>query len=198
MSVLDTLFGGQRQRALGWLLLHPDQPLHVRELARLTSSNAGSLHRDLTRLANAELLLRSTQGNQVRYQANRASPVFEELSGLFRKTSGAMVLLEEALEPLRAQIEVAFVFGSFARGEEHAQSDIDVLLVGNLDFVDAVRALHPFQDSLKREINPVVYSREEFSRKRSEGDRFIRELLAGPRLFIQGSENDIGKLAGHS
>jgi predicted nucleotidyltransferase len=124
--------------------------------------------------------------------------VFEELSGLFRKTSGTVVVLEEALEPLKAQIDVAFLFGSFARGEEHAQSDIDVLLAGNLDFVDAVSALHPFQNSLKPEINPVVYSREEFSRKWSEGGRFVRELLAGPRLFIQGSENDIGKLAGHS
>lgn len=86
MNLLDTLFGLQRQRVLSWLLLHPEQVLHVRELARLTGTHAGSLHRELAKLAEAGLLLRSKQGNQVLYQANRQCPVFEELAGLFRKT----------------------------------------------------------------------------------------------------------------
>ena len=117
MNLLDTLFGGQRQRVLGWLLLHPDEALHVRELARLTGTHAGSLHRELARLAEAGLLVRSTRGNQVLYQANRSCPVFAELAGLFRKTSGVADVLRSALAPLSAQIVLALVFGSVARGE---------------------------------------------------------------------------------
>lgn len=196
MNLLDTLFGLQRQRVLSWLLLHPEQALHVRELARLTGTHAGSLHRELARLAEAGLLLRAKQGNQVLYQANRQCPVFEELAGLFRKTSGVVDVLREALLPLAAQIDFAFVFGSVARGEEQAHSDVDVLVIGSVDFVQVVMALNPCQEKLGREVNPVLYGAEEFRRKLAEGDGFIRELVNRPRLFIQGVEDDFGKLAG--
>ncbi len=197
MSVLDILFGIQRQRVLGWLLLHPDEQVHVRELARMTQTNAGSLHRELARLAEGGLLIRSQQGNQVLYQANRGHPVFAELAGLFRKTSGVVGVLQEALLPLSAHIELAWVFGSVARGEENASSDVDVLVIGDMSFTDLVRALHPYQALLGREINPVLYAPDEFRRKLDGGDLFARELLDKPRLFIQGVEDHIGKLTRH-
>jgi len=197
MSVLDTLFGLQRQRVLGWLLLHPDEQLHVRELARLTATNAGSLHRELARLAEGGLLLRRQQGNQVLYQANRSHPVFAELAGLFRKTSGVVGVLQEALLPLTAHIELAWVFGSVARGKENAGSDVDVLVIGDMSFADLVRALHPSQAALGREINPVLYAPAEFKHKLNEGDVFVRELLSQPRLFIQGVEDDLGEFTRH-
>lgn len=197
MSVLDTLFGIQRQRVLAWLLLHPDTKLHVRELARLTDTHAGSLHRELARLADAGLLLRSTQGNQVLYQANRMSPVFQELAGLFRKTTGVVGVLQNALRSLETCIEYAFVFGSVARGEETAYSDVDVLIVGALDFASVVRALHPCQELLGREVNPVVYNSVELKQKIAEGDGFMRELMDQPRLFIQGVDDDFREFARH-
>lgn len=197
MSVLDALFGIQRQRVLAWLLLHPDTKLHVRELARLTDTHAGSLHRELARLADAGLLLRSTQGNQVLYQANRMSPVFQELAGLFRKTTGVVGVLQDALRPLETCIEYAFVFGSVARGAETAYSDVDVLIVGELDFASVVRALHPCQELLGREVNPVVYNSTELKQKIAEGDGFMRELMDQPRLFIQGVDDDFREFARH-
>lgn len=196
MNLLDTLFGLQRQRVLSWLLLHPEQALHVRELARITDTHPGSLHRELARLAEAGLLLRSQQGNQVLYQANRQCPVFEELAGLFRKTSGVVDVLRAALAPLSASIEYAFVFGSVARGEEQAHSDVDVMVIGSAGFVDLVRALNPCQEQLGREVNPVLYGVQEFQRKLAEGEPFIRELVSRPRLFIQGLEDDFGEFAG--
>ncbi|MDT4829611.1 hypothetical protein FQZ97_630360 [compost metagenome] len=196
MNLLDTLFGLQRQRVLSWLLLHPEQALHVRELARLTGTHPGSLHRELARLAEVGLLLRSQQGNQVLYQANRQCPVFEELAGLFRKTSGVVDVLRTALAPLAALIDFAFVFGSVARGEEQAHSDVDVMVIGSAGFVDLVRALNPCQEQLGREVNPVLYGVDEFRRKLDEGDPFIRELINRPRLFIQGVEDDFGQFAG--
>lgn len=194
--LMDILFGAYRQRVLGVLLLNPDTDYHVRELARITGTSAGTLHKELSRLAGAGLLLRKAQGNQVRYQANRDCPVFAELAGLFRKTTGLAELIAEAVAPLQPRI--ALIFGSIARGAETAQSDIDLLLIGEFGFADVVRAVHPLQERLLREINPVIYGVEEFNRKCQTGDRFVNDILAHPKLFLIGTANDLGKLAGHS
>lgn len=195
MNLLDTLFGGQRQRALGWLLLHPDEMVHVRELSRLTGASAGSLHRELSRLAETGLLLRSTRGNQVLYQANRACPVFNELASLFRKTGGLTEVLRLALQPLAAQIEQALVFGSVARGEETSYSDVDVLIIGQVGFADVVAALYEAQTTLGREINPVVYAPAEWQARLQRNDPFAREISTHPTLPLLGEPHDLGQSA---
>jgi predicted nucleotidyltransferase len=190
MNLLDTLFGVQRQRALGWLLRHPDEEIHIRELARLTGTSAGSLHRELARLADAGLLLRHPRGNQVLYRANRDCPVFTELAGLFRKTGGLSDILRQALAPLSLKIDFALIFGSVARGEETVHSDIDVLVIGHASFTEVVSALYECQSTLGREINPVVYSTEEWVSRRDQGDHFVRDILSRPTLLLMGSLND--------
>ncbi len=195
--LLDLLFGTYRQRVLAQLLLHPESSYHVRELARLTGTSAGTLHKELARLAEVGLLLREKQGNQVRYQANRECPVFAELAGLFRKTSGLVDILADALRQLQPQPELALVFGSLARGEENAHSDIDLLLVADCRFADAIKALHPAQEILQREINPVLYSAAEFVRRIETGDGFVQNILVGPQLFVIGNAHDLGKFAGN-
>lgn len=194
--LLDLLFGSYRQRALTQLLMHPDSHYHVRELARLTGTTPGTLHKELAKLAEVGLLLREKQGNQVRYRANRDCPVFPELAGLFRKTSGVVSVLADALQTLQPQI--ALVFGSLARGEENAGSDIDLLLVGDCAFGEAVKALYPAQAQLQREINPVIVPAGELARRYCDNDAFIRNILDGQKLFVIGTEHDLGKLAGDS
>lgn len=196
--LLDLLFGTYRQRALNQLLLHPDSSYHVRELARLTGTTPGTLHKELSRLAESGLLLREKQGNQVRYRANRECPVFAELAGLFRKTSGVVGVIADALHTLGTAPELALIFGSIARGEENARSDVDLLLIADSTFGDVVKVLHPVQEQLQREINPVLYTAPEFIRRIADKDAFIGKLLANPKLFVIGTEHDLGKLAGHS
>lgn len=188
------LFSNYRRRVLGLLLLHPDTTYHVRELARLTGTSAGTLHKELTKLTNGGVLRRQEVGNQVRYGADRDCPVFEELASILRKTSGLVDVLVEALSSIEKNIALAFVFGSVARGEQQSNSDVDVMLVGSLGFADAVQALHPVQATLQREINPVVYSLEEFRRRAASDDSFVREVLAKPKLFVVGNENELRKL----
>lgn len=192
----DLLFGTYRKRVLSQLLLHPDADYHVRELARLTGTVAGTLHKELARLANAGLLLRKVQGNQVRYQANQQCPVFPELAGLLRKTTGAAEILTTALMPLKP--DVALIFGSMANGSETAGSDVDVLVITNAGFADVVRATHPSQAELSREVNPVVYSAAEFKRRIESQDPFTAELLAKPKIFLIGTQDDLSQLAGHT
>ncbi|HRB98359.1 MAG TPA: nucleotidyltransferase domain-containing protein [Nitrosomonas sp.] len=188
------LFSDYRRRVLGLLLLHPDTAYHVRELARLTGTSAGTLHKELTKLTAGGVLRRQEVGNQVRYSADRDCPVFEELASILRKTSGLVDVLVEALSSVEKDIALAFVFGSVARGDQQSNSDVDVMLVGNLGFADAVSVLHPVQATLQREINPVVYSLEEFHRRAASHDSFIQEVLSQPKLFVVGDENELGKL----
>jgi predicted nucleotidyltransferase len=188
------LFGIYRQRVLGLLLLNPERSYYVREIARLTNTAAGTLHKELARLAGVGLLVRENVGNQVRYSANRDCPVFGELASILRKTSGLVDVLAGALSPVADQIILAFVFGSLARGEQESGSDVDVMLVGSIGFADAVRALHPVQETLRREINPVVYAPDEFRRRNTSGDSFIQEVLSKHKLFIVGNEDELGKL----
>jgi predicted nucleotidyltransferase len=194
--LLDLLFGSYRQRVLTQLLLHPDSSYHVRELARLTGTAPGTLHKELSRLAGSGLLQCEKQGNQVRYKANRDCPVFAELAGLFRKTSGVVSVLADALRSLSPEPQLALVFGSIARGEENANSDVDLLLITDCSFGDAVKVLHPAQEQLQREINPAIYNATEFKRRIASQDDFIGKLLANPKLFVIGTEHDLGKFAG--
>jgi len=146
--MLDTffLFPEYRRRVLGLLLLHPEERYHVREIARLTNTTAGTLHRELSKPAKANLLIRELSGNQVYYQANRNFPIYKELTSILKKTSGLVDVLFDALAALADKIEVAFVFGSVAKGTENLGSDIDVLVIGNIDFSDMVIVLYSVQE----------------------------------------------------
>lgn len=191
MSISTLLFPEYRQRVLSLMLLHPEARYHVREIARLTGTSAGTLNRELTKLANEKVLLREVSGNQVYYQANRALPVFEELASILRKTSGVVEVLANALAPLANKIEAAFVFGSVGRGSESLGSDVDVLIIGEIGFAQAVQALYAAQDIVGREINPKVYNMKEWKILVDKKDAFVLEILNNPRLNIIGNVNDV-------
>lgn len=193
---MDLLFPATRQRVLAQLLLHPEESFHLRELARLTASHAGTLGRELDKLTEAGLVLRREQGNQVRYQVNAQCPLFAELASMFRKTHGMVPALREALAPLAGAVRLALVFGSMARGTQSAGSDIDLLVVGEVGFAELVQALYPLQQALQREINPVLYTEAEFRRRVETGEPFARRLLDQPHVFLTGDKDDLTELAG--
>ena len=132
-QAIDFIFSPYRRQVLAFLLLRPDERFHVRELERLTGISAGSLHRELKAMAEAGLLIREHQGNQVLYQADRTCSMFEELASIFRKTVGLGSELTTALEPIADRIDVAFVFGSMASGKQHAKSDLDICVLGEVN-----------------------------------------------------------------
>jgi len=194
MSLLsEIVFKEYRRRVLGLLLLTPDESYHVREIARLTGTVAGTLHKELTKLAEAGVLLREPQGKQVYYRANTDCLIFEELASILRKTSGVKDILAEQLRPRSDDIKAAFVFGSVASGKATAESDIDILVIGDLSFSDAVKALYPAQDVLGREINPKVYNHNEWQKAIREQSSFIKDVMEKPKLFLIGSKDDLGK-----
>ena len=191
-SLAELLLPGYRRRVLALLLLHPDEALHGREIARRTGLPAGTLNRELARLAEVGLLKRERRGNQLLYSAERACPVYEEVASILRKTSGVADVLAAALARARDQIRAAFVYGSVAQGRERAGSDVDLIVVGELGFGDAVKLLHPAQETLGREISPRVYAVKEWKAKRRAPDAFLRDVLARPKIFVMGSERELG------
>ena len=196
-SLSAVLFPAYRRRVLGMLLLHPEESLHGREIARRAGLPAGTLTRELKRLADVGLLNRERRGNQLVYSANRQSPIFQELAGILRKTSGLADVVAEALEPLSNRIEVAFIFGSVARGAETAGSDVDVLVIGSVDFGAVVEALYPVQERLSREINPKVFSQREWKAKVRENNPFISDVLPKKKIFLIGDESGLAELGRH-
>src|SRR3989344_1420958 len=192
---LGTLFfGAYRRQVLALLLLHPDESFHLRELARVTNTQPGTLRRELAQLADAGVLSRERIGNLVRYKANIDCPIYDELRGILKKTAGAADILRDSLAPLADKIDVAFVYGSVASGTERRSSDIDVMVVGTASFEEVVQTLHRSQEQLRREVNPNVYGPAEFKKKAKEKGSFLAHVLKDPKLFILGKEDDLRKL----
>jgi predicted nucleotidyltransferase len=196
-SLSAVLFPGYRRRVLGMLVLHPEESLHGREIARRTGLPAGTLTRELKRLADVGLLNCERRGNQLVYSANRQSPIFEELAGILRKTSGLADVIAEALEPITDRIESAFIFGSVARGTETQGSDIDLMIVGSVEFGAVVDALYPAQHQLAREINPKVFSTAEWKAKVGERNSFVADVMSKKKIFLVGDEDGLTKLSRH-
>lgn len=190
-ALVDLLFTGYRRQVLGLLLLKPDQAWHVREIARLTNTQPGTLHKELTKLAQAGILTRTEQGNQLWYQANTRCVVFEELASILRKTSGLADVLQQVLLPVLGKLQFVVVFGSVASGKATASSDIDLLLVGDVTFAEAVKLFYPAQQQLGREINPQLYSVAEWQKAVAAPSGFITELLESPLLMIAGDKDDL-------
>lgn len=195
-SLAAVLFPGYRRRVLGLLLLAPDVPLHGREIARRTGLPSGSVIRELNRLVDAGLLKREKRGNQSLYCADRACPVFEEVAGMLRKTSGAADVIAAALAPLSDRIETAFIYGSFAKGTAKAGSDIDVLIIGAVDLGTVIEVLHPVQKQVGREVNPKLFSSREWNDKRKAKTAFVMELRANPKIFLIGDKDEFEKPRG--
>jgi uncharacterized protein len=190
-----TLLGKTRGAVLGLLLGRPDQEFHVRQVARLSGATLGPVQRELKLLAQIGVLKSRKVGHQLLYSANATSPVHEELRSLVVKTVGMADILKAAMNPLAAQIRVAFLFGSFAQGRHQAASDVDVMVIGDTSLADVAKALADSQRRLGREINPTVYRAAEFATKVNDGHHFLNAVIAGPKVFLIGDEHELSRLA---
>ena len=187
--IADALFSKVRQRVLAVLFGAPDRSFYTNEVIGLAQSGAGAVQRELADLAGAGLLTVRKQGNQKHFQANAASPVFAELRGLVLKTVGLADVLRAALAPLAPQIAQAFVFGSIAKQQDTAASDVDLLVVSDtLGYGDVFVALEVTSQTLGRAINPALYTNADF-RARLQGDNaFINRVMQQPKIWLIGQE----------
>ena len=191
-----TLFGKTRRAVLSVLYSHTDESFYLRQLVRITGVGVGAMQRELKQLTDSGIIRRLRIGRQIFFQANTDCPVFKELRDLIIKTIGVGDVLRSALVPLAERIQLAFIYGSIARGDETRGSDLDILVVGDITFAEVVSVISPLQETLSREINPSVYPLNEFRSKVSEGQHFISTVLEAPKIFVIGDNNELEKLVG--
>lgn len=194
-SLPAVLFGKTRREVLTLLYSHPDESFYLRQIARTAEVGLGAVQRELNKLTQAGIIHRTVMGSQVYYQANPECPVYPELKSMVVKTAGVGCVLKAALVPLADRINVAFIFGSVAQGEERSGSDVDVLLVGNVTFAEAFSALARAQETVRREINPIVYPVEEFKSKLAADHHFLKEVMESPKHFLVGDDHELAKVA---
>jgi uncharacterized protein len=195
-DLTNVLFGRTRSGVLALLYGHPDKSFYTRQIARELHASTGAVQRELENLARVGLIARSSLGNQVFYKANPQTPVFTEMRALVNKTVGAFGILQSALRPLSTRIAVAFVYGSMARQEEKAESDIDLMIVGKVTLEVVLTRLGNIESALGRAVNPTVYSPAEFKSKLGERNHFLTSVLRGQKVFLIGDEDELGKVGG--
>ncbi|MFM9434309.1 putative nucleotidyltransferase [Janthinobacterium sp. CG_23.3] len=193
----DALFTKTQQRVLAVLFGQAQRSFYANEIIQLADCGSGAVQRELARLERAALVTVRRIGNQKHYQANHEAPIFAELRAIVVKTFGVADVLRAALQPLWPQIELAFVYGSLAKGGEHAGSDVDLMVVGvpssNAQLLDTLLPAHA---QLGRVVNPTLYTPEEFAQRVRDGKSFMLRVLEQPKMFIKGSEHDINRLGG--
>lgn len=186
------LFGKVRRCLLSLLFLNPDRTYHFREIRDIIGSGSGAVHRELANLVDAGLVTLKKQANQHRYRANRESSVFLELRSFFNKTTGLPQQIGKALEQLKTEIRLAFIFGSYASGEFLPESDVDLMVIGDVEFQDIISAIHSIQEITGREINPMVYSAGSFTDRLDSG--FVKGIIKSPKLYLIGGEDEFKEI----
>lgn len=194
MSIATALFTDSQSRVFPWLFGQAGRSYHLSELRRLTGLGSASLQRELKRLTEAGLVHSERVGNLRLFSANQKSPVFNELVALTQKTLGVASLLRDALLPLAPRLQAAWLYGSVAKQTDTAQSDIDVMLVGeNLLLGSILELLLPLEAQLGRKINPSCYTPADFERRRADPDSFVNRVLAQPTIPLTGDSDEPGR-----
>lgn len=189
------LFGTVRRRVLGLLFREWERDFYQREIVQAVGCGSGAVQRELKQLTGAGIITRSERGKLVFYQANHDSPVFDDLRGLIMKTSGLADVLRKILESFSDSIEVAFIFGSMAEGADHALSDIDLIVIGDIGLRELSMELLEAQAKLNREINPIIWSAHDLRQKLADEQRFAGAVMHGRKIFLMGDEDELRRLA---
>lgn len=191
-GLADALFTRTQQRVLGLLFGQPGRSFYATELIGLTGAGSGAVQRELARLAGSGLLTVRAVGNQKHYQANAQSPLFEELRGIALKTVGLAEPLREALGPLAGHIDAAFIYGSVAKAQDTAASDIDLMVLSDkLTYGELFAALEAVSTRLGRRVNPSVLSRSDLAKRLKRDSAFVTRVLSQPKIWVVGGESDL-------
>lgn len=166
------------------------QSLHLREIERRTGFAVGTVQQEIKKLLRLDIITRIKNGNRSYYKANTNHPLYPEIRNLVLKTNGLADLLKQALTA-ELKIKIAFVFGSFARKEEKTASDIDLMIIGDIGLRKLTGLLMDVSEKLGREINPYRLTESEFIKRKREKDHFLQEVLASPKIFITGTEDEL-------
>ena len=190
---IEKIFGSKiRAKLLAWLYMHPDERFFVRQLSNILKGDSTNISRELSNLEKAGILSSAKESNLKYFCANEKCPFFNELKGLVLKTVGVIGVLKSSLQNFQG-IKFAFVYGSYARGEEKTDSDVDLMIIGNIDFDSLDLIIDDIEKKIGRSMNYITYDYKEFANKRKTKDGFIIDVLKDKKIMLIGNENDLKK-----
>lgn len=167
----------------------PAGELYLRQLESITGYSVGNIRREMIKLEKSGLFLSRIMGKMKFYRLNVAYPFYNEIKNIVRKTIGIEGRLKEIVKKYQ-DIRFAFIYGSFARGKEKALSDIDLIVIGGIDFKGIKTCIYEYQSKIGREINSIIYSPEEFLSKFKAENHFIHTVIKEPKIFLKGTEDE--------
>ena len=186
-SLADALMPPIRQRLLALTFGFPDRWWYLTELAGAIGTSPSSLQRELDALSGTAILLMRRDGRRTYYKANEKSAIYDELRGIVRKTIGIPQEVQSSLEPIKRKLALVLLYGSAARGEERADSDVDLLVVADdLTLEELYRRLAGAERRLHRKVNPTLYTRDEYRRRKQAGNPFLRRILSSEHIVLTG------------
>ncbi|MCX7546226.1 nucleotidyltransferase domain-containing protein [Marinicella gelatinilytica] len=189
LTMGEALFTKTQQKVLGLLYGQTEKSFYLNEIVKLADMGKGTVRRELDKLSASGLLTVRKQGNQMHYQANSDNPIFHELQGIVKKTFGVVGNIESALQDILPDVTYAFIYGSVAKGSEHAGSDIDLMVIAeDLSYTLLMETLADAEQQLGRPINPTIYSPNEFQKRIKNNQNFITRVLSQDILWIKGEE----------
>ena len=194
-SLSEALFGKARRRVLAALLGHPDEAIYLRQLARGVGMGLGAVQQEVRRLSEAGILLRTVRADiRSTTKRTRSARSSTNCGAWFPRPRAWETCWQRRSGRWPAEFEVALLFGSVARGEEHRGSDVDILVVGEVSFAEVVAAVGKAQLELGREVNPVVYPPDELRRKLAAGHHFLTSVLETDKLFLIGDQRELAAI----
>jgi len=192
--MLQRLFSSRvRVEILSAFLMNPERELYLREVARLTGEDYKNVSMELRNLREIGLVSSRNEGNLKYFSLNKEFVIYEELKSIFMKTKGAVGILREAVSTKR-DIDYAFIYGSFATGEERAESDIDLMVIGRISLEEVLALIRGPEEKLSREINVSLYDLQEIRKRVKDHDPFIMEVLGGSKIMLIGDENELRRI----
>jgi len=182
-----------REKILQLFFSDADKKYYLRELERILGVSVGNIRRELLFLEESGVFKKEKMGKQIYYSLNKKSAIFENFKEIISKTIGVEGSLQKALRKIK-NIDVAFIFGSFARQKENSFSDVDVMIIGEPNEDDLISEISSLENKLNREINYSIFSAEDFNNSIRKKEVFLEEIIKKPKLFVVGNQNELEKI----
>ena len=193
-SPMKIIASKTRASVLGVFFGNPGREYYLRQLEEMTGYSAGNIRREMVRLESDGLFSSRTIGRIKLFKLNKRYPFYNEIKNIIRKSIGIEGSLKAVLKKLE-NVDFAFLYGSFAEGSEGALSDIDIIVIGSARPKDIKALFFEYQSRIQREINSIIYTKEEFLNKLIEKNHFVSSVAGAKKIFIKGGENEFRRFA---
>lgn len=193
MDIFKITKSKTRKKILRFFFSNVNKKYYLRELERILDITVGNIRRELLSLKKSGLFRSQKMGNQVYYFLNKKSPIFKELKAIISKTLGVEAIIKKELMKVKG-VEIAFIYGSFARQKEDTLSDIDIFIIGQVAEDDLIRAIRRVEKQLSREINYVVFTKNDLIKAIKKKNVFLEDVLQSKKLFLIGNKNELEKI----